>query len=246
MSDNFTADVITPEARRRQMQADRDLDKLIAKGRSLRDSHLGADMNVDAVKHGVTVNWLAQVFNMHAGVVKQRLADCPPLHRRSNGFVYDLKLATRYLVKPVVDVDAYIKTMKIEELPNKLQTEYWSAKQKRLDFERDAGHLWATDDFMVLVGKLFQLVRTRSRLWVDTMEKKTALTTEQRDFFSKQIDELLAAMIEDMKEVATTGATMSVLVKFLAEERQEEAREQAMAAQTADADDDDFDPLSLI
>lgn len=238
-------DFHTHEARQRR-KAERELDKKIAKGRSFRDRHLAADMTVDAVLHGVTVNWLSTVFSMSPKDIKARLADCPPLHRRQAGFVYDLKLAVRYLVKPVVDIEAYLKTMKIEELPTRLQTEYWGAKQKRLKYEEDAGHLWRTEAFMILVGELFQTIRTTSRLWADDVERISDLSEKQRAAITDRVDALLISLRDHILEISKKRAVKSILMEYLEEEAKEKAKEDEARKIAEEMEDDGFDPLSLI
>ena len=229
-------DYFSPEAREARRN-ERDLSRLVARGKSLDSRHLPADINSDAVLHGVTANWLATVFGMHTNTVKQRLKDCPPSHRIKGGFIYDLKMAARYLVKPVVDIDQYIKTMKIEELPPRLQIEYWGAKQRRLNYEEDAGHLWRTEAVMSLVGTIVSTVRTKSRLWTEDIEAKAEITPEQRKVLNERVDALQFGLFEAMKEITLNQQTKSLLMEFLEEEEAELAREEEIRKQ-AEADDD--------
>ena len=251
MTEFFPADVVDAEEQARRRREERRVNSKVAHGTSYRDrSKSGADTNVDAATPGVTVNWLATVFNMQAVDVKRRLANCPALHRRQAGFVYDLKTACSFLVKPQINIDDYLKNMKIEELPPRLQTEYWNAKNKRLKFEEDAGHLWRTEAVMALVGMVVQQVRTQTRLWADEIEREESMTERQRALMQKKADALLSTIYDECKSLKMKRVTKSVLMEFLDEERiellREEEERQAAAALEMDTDDDGFDPLSLI
>lgn len=251
MSDYFPADTVDKDEEARRRRAERKLEPKIARGNSYRDrSTSSADLTVDAVTHGVTVNWLATVFNMQAVDVKRRLAQCPALHRRQAGFVYDLKTACSFLVKPQIDVAEYLKNMKIEELPPRLQTEYWNARNKRLKFEEDAGHLWRTEAVMALVGMVVQQVRTQTRLWVDEIEREEHLSDRQRALMQKKADALLSSIYDECKSLKMKRATKSVLMEYLEEERIELLREEEernfAASIHEENEDDSFDPLSLI
>lgn len=211
----------------------------VAEGRTGNGARSGApDMSVDAVLHGVTVGWLAQAFHMNNAAVKIKLRDCPPMFRRKGGFVYDLKMATRYLVPPVFDVDEYLKTMKVEDLPIRLQTEYWNAKLKRQQFEEEAGQLWRAGVVIDFLGKQFQTMKFTMQLWVDELEKKNALTPEIRQMITKQVDSLQNEIHKKVLELAKTQRTPSVLEEDRAQEREMKAREARIQETAADASDD--------
>lgn len=244
---NEEEDGFFSEGARAERQRQRELERSVARGKSLSNRHQPADLNTDAVLHGVTVNWLATVLGMHTNTVKARLKDCPPAHRVKGGFIYDVKMAMRYLVKPVVDIDAYIKTMKIEELPPRLQTEYWGAKQRRLKFEEDAGHLWRTEAVMALVGTVVSTVRTKSRLWTEELELVAEITPEQRKVLNDRVDKLQAGLFEAMREMTLSKQTKSVLMEYLEEEARELALEEEMRQRVEeDGDDDGFDITDLV
>jgi len=148
---------------------------------------------VDANVHaGVSPTWLADVFHMDITTVRKRLANCPIKGKRRNAPLYDLFMAAQYLVPPNVDVSAYIKAMRPNDLPPMLQSAYWDAMKKKQDWEIKAGHLWATDSVIEVFGETFKLIKNTISLWADTLEQEQSLNETQREALLTMSDGLLA------------------------------------------------------
>lgn len=207
--------------------ARRDLGE-VARGRRNEDAWQGVTMNQDVVMRGVTANWLAQVLNQNVTSVKQKLKDCPPIHRRKEGYVYDFKQAIGYLVKPVFNLDDYVKNMRIEDMPVRLQSEYWNAKNKRRAYELEAGELWRTEQVFDVFAEAFQAVKQATQLWSAEMERERALNEDQREFLGEKIRHLQEDMYKKLVEIATKPTTKSVLQEELEEEAAEDAFKQAI------------------
>jgi hypothetical protein len=221
-----------PSEIRRRKKA-KALETMVATGRKTQYGHSAPTMDIQAVYAGVTVGWLAQAFNIDPITVKKRLADCPALERRKAGYIYELRIAARYLVKPVFDVEAYMKTMKIEELPTRLQETYWSAKVKRQNWEKEAGDLWSSEDVLDVMGSTFQTMKFTMQLWADNLDRMTGLSLEQRELLVKSVDTLQDEMYASLEEKAREKNTLSELEKYLTGEREEKAKQE----------DDDFDDV---
>lgn len=204
-----------PENVRRTENAVRVLDSLIALNRQKREKgdEEQVHMTVSDIYHGVTVSWLGTVFNMDPATVKKRLKDCPPLHRRKTGFVYDLKVAAPYLIKPAIDLDQYLKTMKVSELPIHLQEAYWSAMQKRQAWEEKAGHLWQTEKVLEVLGDVFQTIKFTMQLWPDNIERMVGLTPELRTMMTGMFDEMQKELYLKLKEMPAAKRTQSSLTE---------------------------------
>lgn len=181
------------------------------------------DMQVDAVQHGVTIGWLAQAFNMNHGAAKLRLKDCPPLYRRKGGFIYSLPLAARYLVPPIVDIEAYFKKMRIEDLPVRLQSEFYRAKKLRADYELEAGNLWRTEDVIEAYAEIFLATKAAVREWPEKFGEKQPMSEDMRDFLVAEGDRLLDLIYSTMEARSSMKVTPSLLMI----EQQEEAAEEA-------------------
>lgn len=168
-------------------------------------------VTVADVQHGVTVGALAVIFKMDPMTVRKKLRDCPPIFRRKSSFVYDLKIAAQYLVKPVFDAETYLKTMKPSELPTHLQESYWSAMRKRQQWETDAGHLWRTEAVMEVFGDVFQTIKFAMQLWPDTVEQALGLSPEQRTMLVSMADTLQQEIHKKLVEMPRLKRTPSSL-----------------------------------
>lgn len=171
------------------------------------------NLNVADVMHGVTVGWLAQAFSMDPTTVKKKLRDCVPIYRRKTGYVYDLKMAARHLVKPVFDAETYLKSMKPSELPTHLQDSYWSAMRKRQQWEVDAGHLWRTESVLEVFGDVFQTIKFAIQLWPDLIERAVGLTAEQRKMLIGMCDELQKEIHTKLVDLPTKKRTEPMLAE---------------------------------
>lgn len=161
------------------------------------------------VQHGVTTGWLAAVFGLDPSTVKKRLRDCPPIHRRKAGFVYDLKVASQYLVKPVVDIEQYLRTLKTAELPSHLQDSVWSALLKKQKWQENARQLWRTEEVMDVLGDVFQTIKFSMQLWPDTVERMHGLSPEQREMLVAGADALQAELHQKLVSMVGSKQTRS-------------------------------------
>ena len=180
-------------------------------GRGKKTGHGGVDMNMEVVHRGVTATWLSQVFNMSPITVKKKLKNCPSIGSTKAGFLYELPTAATFLVKPVFNVKEYLKTMKPEELPSKLQDRYWSALMRRIKYEEKASTLWRTEKVLFVLGEVFQTIKFSLQLWADTLDRATGLTTEQRDLLRGMVDGLQDDIYMKLRDFEKENRTPSVL-----------------------------------
>lgn len=184
------------------------LDKHLEARRKERDEANGhPSMHLSDVHAGVTVAWLSQVFGMDPTTVKKRLADCPPLHRRKAGYVYDLKQAAAFLVKPVFDVNKYLRGMKPSELPPQLTKEYWDAALKRQTWEERAGDLWRTQKVIEILSDTFLMMKSTLQLWPEDIERSVGLTNEQRAELVRLVDQLQNELYRNLVELKSSRRT---------------------------------------
>lgn len=188
-------------------------DRQVATGRMTVNGHKGPDMEIESVYRGVTVGWLAQAFHMDPKTVKMKLKDCPPLHRRQGGFVYELDKAAAYLVKPKFNIEEYLKGMSISELPTKLQNAYWDAQIKRQKWEENAQNLWRTEKVVEVFGAVFQTIKFAMQLWPDDLERAAALTVEQREKLQAALDGLQNDLHGRLVMQANSAATKAQIAE---------------------------------
>lgn len=203
--------------------ADRALQELAAKTRA---AQLTKRVNVEQVLGGVTAGWLAQAFGMDPKDVKRKLAGCPALTegtetgRGYQGRTYELKAAAAYLIKPKISAANFLRAVKKAELPATLQQSFWDAMLKRQKYEENAGDLWRTDAVRKVLGETFQGMKFTMQLWVDTVERSTGLTADQRTLLTQLVDSLQAeiytALIAQM-QAKGTGPQLAELPSLLEE-----------------------------
>lgn len=186
--------------------------------------------------NGVSVTWLMQAFRMDRQTVKKKLARLLPIGNGSGGQpLYDFVQAASYLVKPQVDVGAYIQSLRPQDLPPLLQKEYWDARLKRQRWEERAGDLWRTDEVRNTFSEVFKLIRTRMQLWVDDLDRAKSLSNEHRLVVTQLVDSLQDDLHRSLIELAEQRQTASMK----AEIDDEDAR---LARRVADDDEDESPP----
>ena len=182
----------------------------------------GVNTNIELVMKGVTVTWLAQAFGMSPVTVKTKLRDCPHKGEAKAGYLYDIRDAAPHLVKPIHDMKTYLKTVRPEELPAKLQEKYWSALMRRIKYEERAGMLWRTEKVLFVLGETFQTIKFSLQLWADNLERATGITSEQREYLRHMVDGLQDEIYSKLKELEKESKTSHVLGEELSTSDEDE------------------------
>lgn len=168
--------------------------------------------DVHSVVGGVSLPWLMKAFRMGRGTAEKKLMGCPPIGTGKHGTpLYDLPEAAAYLVKPRVDIEQYIKTIKPDQLPERLREAYWSAKLKSQRWEEKAGHLWRTERVLSVFSEVLQSMRTKLQLIPDRVERVAGLSIEQHQIVSAIVDEIQDEIYRELVEFAKTGRTPNQL-----------------------------------
>lgn len=166
----------------------------------------------DPLNRGVSVAWLAHVFDMDQATVKRKLGNCPVKTAKRRGtkqmtVLYDLKVASAFLVTPAFSTAEYMRAVRRGDLPPALQQTIWDALLKRQRWEENAGQLWRTDKVRTVLGSTFQTIKFTMQLWIDTLERQVEITDEQREHIVGMVDglqsELYDALVAQMNDNAT-------------------------------------------
>lgn len=159
--------------------------------------------NFHKIRHeimaGLPITALANMFRTSRQNVRRKLAGIKPVGDRHGDPIYDIAEAAQCLVKPQVDLAAYIKTLRPVDVPVALQKQFWDGQNGRLKYMEEAGDLWRTAKVQYLIGELFKLIRQRVQLLADTVERQTGLTDAQR----KIITGISDAMLIDLSHTIT-------------------------------------------
>lgn len=160
---------------------------------------------------GVSASWLAQVFGHDKNTIAKKLATAgiEVVGRRNNGPLYRIPDAAAYLVKPKVDLVAYVKTLRPNDLPPMLNVAYWDAMLKRQKWEENAGDLWRTEDVLTVFGDLAFEIKTTVNLWVEEVDRREGLTNDQRKIITELSDTLLVRVHQQMVEAPGQRKTSS-------------------------------------
>jgi len=223
----------------------RNREESYATGRGNTEFYKGPHMDIDNVMKGVTIGWLAQAFHFNHTQVKMKLRDCPPLYRKKEGFIYDIRVAVPYLIKPVFNIEEYIKNARIEDLPLRLQTEFWAASNKRREYEQAAGQLWRSEDVFEILGEVFQMMKNTLQLWASDLEREHGLTETQRKLLQGKVDALQDQLYQKLVTMAANPRTKSVR-QLDADAEAADLAKKTPAPVDEEDDEDEYDISQLI
>ena len=163
----------------------------------------------DWLMKGLPVSTISRLFRMEVDTARRKIRDLKPVGERNGYPLYNVAEAAEFLVQPKVDLEAYLKKLRPQDMPQGIQKQFWDAQNGRLKFMADAGHLWRTDKVQRAVADLFKVVRQRTMLFADTVDRQTGLTDEQRAIVQAMADGLLNdlhdAVIEHFKNLPVDG-----------------------------------------
>lgn len=143
---------------------------------------------------GLNLSQLGIAFRMDHRVLVEKLHGVSPTGRRGNANTWHIHEVAPHLVKPIYDIETYIKRMHHNELPKLLTKEFWNGQRARQEYELKAGNLWKTEEVISKVGELYKLVAMSARLASDNLERHTELTPRQRD----AVEGIMRGMLEDL------------------------------------------------
>lgn len=170
---------------------------------------------VHSVLAGVTIPWLMKVFRIGRATCERKLRGCRPVGTgKHNTPLYDLSEAAAYLVKPRVDIAAYIASLKPDALPDNLRDPYWSAMLKKQRWEEKAGHLWDSDKVITLFSDVLSQMRMRLQLLPDDVERVCGLDANKVETVRHLVDALQSDMHQTFVSFAKAGNTPSQLGSY--------------------------------
>lgn len=146
---------------------------------------------------GATQDQLMRLFKVDHRTIKKRLVESgvkPVGKSPSNAALYSIFEIAPYLVKPVFDVETYIRQMNHNDLPKHLTKEFWAGLRSKQEYELKQGNLWPTETVVEEVGELMKLVKMSTLLMLDAVERQTELSDRQRNI----IQQLAHGMLEDL------------------------------------------------
>ena len=140
---------------------------------------------------GMIISEYGTIFGMHIRDVARKLRKVEPTGQRHGHDIYHIKDAAPYLMKPVVNVEEWIKKLRPNDLPPFLLKEFWAGQRTKQQFEKEAGQLWRTENVIEVFATCFKNLRSQILLFADQIEGQTELTPQHRKLIEKQCDSLI-------------------------------------------------------
>lgn len=151
----------------------------------------GASMDKESramLYEGCNLSQLGVLFRMDHRVLVEKLHGVEPSGKRGSTSIYRVDEVAPYLVKPMYDIETYIKRMNHNELPKMLTKEFWAGQRSKQEYLLREGDLWPTAKVIGEVGELFKLIKMQMRLASDAVERQTELTPRQRNIIKSLLD----------------------------------------------------------
>lgn len=173
----------------------------------------GTFVDAGELKRPVTINFLAQVFDMDPATVKKRLLRLPPLAtegtEKAPKYLYDFKAAVSYLLPPKMNIADYIKSLDPNKLPNHINKVFWEAQRTRLRFFVETGQAWATEDVFEGLGRFVMLTKDRALLVPEHL-RETGAADEICEQVRELLEKFLADLHKELAELQTKRQTMHI------------------------------------
>lgn len=164
------------------------------------------------VYQGLNLSQLAQIFEMDRRDLTKKIeaVGVKPCGMSAGYPIYKLKDIMPLVVKPVYDVESYLRNMHPNELPKHLAKEFWAGQRSKQDYELKAGNLWPTEKVVSEVGELFKLFKMSALLATDTIERQVELSEEQRAIIKRLMDGMLIDLYKTIGEKFSSKGGASV------------------------------------
>ncbi|QPB11463.1 terminase small subunit [Providencia phage Kokobel1] len=143
---------------------------------------------------GCNITQLGKMLGMERRDITPKIQDVAPCGQRGGYDIYNLKEVLPYLVKPLYDVETYIRRMHPSELPKMLSKEFWNGMKAKQDYELREGELWPTEQVESVISESYKLIRMSLLLIPDALERESTLTDHQRSRIMEMIDGALNEM----------------------------------------------------
>lgn len=140
---------------------------------------------------GANLSQLGVLFRMDHRVLVEKLHGVPPDGTRNRANIWKIDTVAPYLVKPIFEIEAYIKKMNHTELPKMITKEFWAGQRSRQEYELKAGDLWPTAKVVENVGEVLKIFKMSARLFVDAVDRQSELSEKQRKIIRNLTDGML-------------------------------------------------------
>lgn len=143
------------------------------------------------IYQGANITQLGKLFRMERRDITPKIMDVPPVGERGGYPIYAVHEVAPYLVKPLYDVETYLRRMNFKDLPKELSKEFWNGQRAKQDFDIKAGNLWETEKVIELMGEALKTLRMAMLLIPDTVARQAGLSESQRKVVQECVDSTL-------------------------------------------------------
>lgn len=156
---------------------------------------------------GANITQLSKLFGMEKRDITPKIIDVYPIGKRGGYDIYSVKEVAPYLVKPLYDVETYIRRMSFKDLPKELSKEFWSGQRAKQEFDIKAGNLWSTEQVIERFGEAVKTLRMGMLLIPDTLARQAGLTEAQRTVVQSSVDGMLSDLSRSLIEAFAEDET---------------------------------------
>lgn len=155
-----------------------------------------------AIYHGLSISQLCTIMEMDRRDIAEKLEKngIKPSGKNGGHPIYKLKDVMPALVKPMYDIETYLRQMHHNDLPKHLTKEFWAGLRSRQEYEIKAGDLWPTEKIISEVGELMKMLNMSLSLAADTVERQVELSEEQRLIIKNLIDGVKNDMVKSIQD----------------------------------------------
>jgi len=154
---------------------------------------MGLHKSRNMLFNGVTISDISVIFNVDRRIIAARIAgNVRPVGQRGNADVYMIRDVAPFFVKPIGDIEAYLKKMRPEDLPPKLSKAYWDALKARQEVQARQGLYWHQDRIIDTFSAAAKIMRTGLLLLPDEIGRQTELTEDQKIRLRQSVADMMS------------------------------------------------------
>lgn len=150
--------------------------------------------------NGLNLSQLTIAFGIDHRILVEKLHGVPATGSRNGTETWTILAAAPYLIKPVGDIESYLKKMQPNDLPKALSKEFWSAIKTRQEVEKASGDLWPTERVVGVIGSLMKLMKMSVRLLTDSVDSQAELSEPQRRVVKQMGDSMLERLYAEVRD----------------------------------------------
>lgn len=173
------------------------------------------DDSLAMIVDGCNLTQLGKLFRMERRDITVKITNVSPCGTRGGYPIYHVHEVAPYLVKPLYDVEKYLRRMNPKDLPKEVTREFWAGMKSRLEFMEKESELWPTIDVINVLTDVFKQFRMSMLLIPDALERESSLNDSQRSAIQGLIDGALTdvhdGLVKKFEPLAETMRKRSIV-----------------------------------